>query len=697
MNLKLSPLALALLCALPQAQAEEASTLSTVFVTAKGYAADELATPTATVTLTRDDILKRNAQNVGEALRGEPGLSVNSDGAQGQNPVIRGMKKESVVLLVDGMRFNSAQPVGAIASFMSMGLADRVEVVKGPASVLYGTGALGGVINVILPQARFEPGTSADTQAGYDSASNGLRGTAVGNFSQGDHALMLGASLASINDYEAPDGKVKRTGYDSDSYIGQYRYRIDAAQQLRVSLQQHTDRDVWHPGSWKPFSHPNAAVAAAVQSTTLHAPKQDRRLAEIGYNRKGSGETPLNLDVRAYYQDMERIIRSRSHGLHRDITFIDTAFTTHGVDAKADWLLHPQHLVSFGLNAWELKSSPKRTIASPPSSLNLARADPFDGGKIRATGVFVQDDMNFGQLNVLAGLRYDRVKATAASVANSANPLGPRNTSGLDRTDNATSGTLGLIYELNPALRPYISFSHGFRAGEMRERYEAGPRNDGYYYVGKPQIKPETSKQIELGVKGQNEHLGYSLAAWRNTIDDYMSGQDISGTPRAALLCGPNAGACKETVNIPRVVMHGVEGQLRWQALPDQWLITSLSVVRGKNRQLDEPLFQMPADELSFGWEGVVAPNWQMDATLRLVRHQDRVATMFSRGTEDPTAGFTTLDVGASWQYASGQSLRLAVKNVGDKAYHEHLADGVSGWEVDAPGRSFVLIWRGHF
>ena len=164
----------ALLPAALHAQPPEA-TLAPVSVTAKGYAAEDLETPVSTSALDRDELLRRNAQNPGEALRGEPGLAVASDGAQGQNPVIRGLKKESVVLLVDGMRLNSAQPAGAVASFMSLGLADRLEVVKGPASVLYGTGALGGAINVLLPQARFEPGAKFSAAASWDSASRGVR------------------------------------------------------------------------------------------------------------------------------------------------------------------------------------------------------------------------------------------------------------------------------------------------------------------------------------------------------------------------------------------------------------------------------------------------------------------------------------------------------------------------------------------
>lgn len=125
----------------------------------------------------------------------------------------------------------------AVASFMSLGLAERVEVVKGLSSVLYGTGALGGVIDVQLPQARFKPGLQARSTAGFDSASRGWNGAAVLNAATEDHALMLGAALAHHNDYHSPDGKVARTGYKSQGIIGQYRFRIDGSQQLRASVQ----------------------------------------------------------------------------------------------------------------------------------------------------------------------------------------------------------------------------------------------------------------------------------------------------------------------------------------------------------------------------------------------------------------------------------------------------------------------------
>lgn len=681
---RLSPVAIALLIAFSAANAEESS-LSAVNVTAKGYSTTDLETPLSTTTLDKEEITRRGAGNVGDALRGEPGIAISNDSAQGQNPVIRGLSKESTVLLVDGMRFNSAQPAGAIASFMTLGLAERVEVVKGGASVLYGTGALGGAINVLLPQAKFVSGLDIEAGASYDSASQGMRGTAVINASTGDHALMLGASLARIDDYRSPDGKVGRTGYDSNAFIGQYRFRIDAQQQLRLSLQQHKDEDVWYPGSSRPHASP------LVGSTTVHSPEQERRLLELGYSRKGTGDTPLNLDLRVYRQEMERSIYSWANKLNRDIVTNSVTFETNGLDAKADWLLHPQHLVSFGLNAWEMSGNPDRYMASGAPFTTLSANNPFQNARIKALGFYAQDDMRFGKLNLLAGLRYDTVKSDADSMNN-----GARKT-GLDASDSAVSGSFGAIYEVTPLFRPYANYARAFRAPGMRERYESGLRGDGYYYAGSPEVEAEKADQFELGIKGANAVVDYGVTAYHNRIDNYITGQILSGSAATAACGAANAANCKKTINLGSATIKGLEAHARWQFVSGHWLSAGYSRVRGDNDDLNEPLFQMPADEVSLGWLGRVMPAVKADFTLRLVDRQARVATQFTRGAENATAGFVTADLGATWQIDKRNSLRFAIKNLADKTYHEHLTEGVSGAEIKAPGRSVQLAWRGSF
>ena len=105
----------------------------------------------------------------------------------------------------------------------------------------------------------------------------------------------------------------------------------------------------------------------------------------------------------------------------------------------------------------------------------------------------------------------------------------------------------------------------------------------------------------------------------------------------------------------------------------------------------------MPADALRLGWEGRITPQLTLDASALLVKRKNRVATLFARGTEDATAGYGMIDLGATWHLNKDHSLRLAVKNLADKHYHEHLAEGSPGIETPAPGRSIALSWHGQF
>lgn len=657
-----------------QAEAEPATTgsLAEVSVTAKGYAAATVETPVAVEAINGQDIRRKGATSLGQSLLGLPGVSVTADGGQNMNPVVRGLKKESLVLMVDGMRVNSAQPYGAIGSFVSMGLAERVEVVKGPASVLYGAGALGGAVNVLLPQARFEPGASGRLGLRAASGERSLGGAAVLNWSAGEHALMVGGAGSGVGDYRADGRRIERTGHDSGALIGQYRWRLDAAQQLRFSLQREDTRHLWYPGSLQPNPMPQ------IGSTMVHSPRQLRQLAELGYTHQNLAGG--NLDVRLYRQEVERAIYVRANGpLNRDTAMTDVGFGTTGLDARGDWAWGENHLISVGFNGWQMAASPDRRMFNEGQYVSN---NPFERGRLRAAGVYVQDDMRFGRLSVMAGLRHDRVTGKAASVGNGAV------TEGLRRSDGAWSGSLSAMYEVHPLLRPYASLARGFRAGEMRERFEASPRGDGYFYLGNPQIRPETANQFELGMKGQDERLQWSASVWRSRIGNYITGVDTGGMQ--------NGVPVRDTVNLGSAHLRGLELGARWRFAPQQWLGLSYTRIRGTNRDLSEPLYQMPADELNLSWEMRLADGWSLDAALRHVWRQNRVATVFARGTEEPSPGFTTLGLGASWQRGPHQ-LRLAVHNLGDKTYREHLSEGLPGYKVPAPGRSFEVQYQRSF
>nr|HRO60189.1 TonB-dependent receptor plug domain-containing protein [Burkholderiaceae bacterium] len=310
-------------CALAQASLDE------VVVTATGRQADAHETPQAI------EVLRPGQAGTGESagaappgalFRGEPGLAVQSDGAWGQNPVLRGLKKESVVILVDGVRVNSAQPQGAIASFLD--LLDRAEVVKGPASVLYGSGAMGGVVNLITPAPRYSDGPESGARFGssWGSADSGLAGAMLLRHSNSDYGLVVGLAGRNVDDYESPRGTEENTGYRSHSLLARYKQRLTDGIDLRLNLQRHTDRDVWYPGSARTGGQPGGAgIPPPLGTVTIRSPEQRRELYEVGVDaRLGSGE----LSAELYRQEVSRQIRAWSERLGRDYVRNDVTFVT---------------------------------------------------------------------------------------------------------------------------------------------------------------------------------------------------------------------------------------------------------------------------------------------------------------------------------------------------------------------------------
>ena len=684
MLFRLNPLALAVLglSILPVSHTARAETvLGAQTVTAKGYAADTLDTPQAV------EILQAPAAGgtvAGALLRGKPGLAVQSDGAWGQNPVLRGLKKESVVVMVDGVRMNSAQPQGAIASFLDLGLLERAEVVKGPGSVLYGSGAMGGVVHLITPDVGF----SAEEQFGgrigarFSSVDKGVAGAALLTRSSENSALVLGMARRDVDDYRSPDGREDRTGYQSDTLLAKYRHKLNEDLTLRVNLQRHEDEDVWYPGS----ARTGAGIPAPLGTATIHSPEQRRELYELGVDAR-LGEGTLSAEV--YRQEIFRQIRAFSSTKQRDYVRNDVTFVTDGAKAKYLFPVGQDHLLTFGAELWRMRGDPERYIDNnPPAFDNNMRNDPFDKGEIESAGAFVQDEFTLGDTRIVAGARFDRVTGDAQR-------KGMTQTTGLDNADNNLSWSLAAIQPLDESLSAYANLGRAYRAADMRERFEDSARGDGYFHVGNPQLDPEVSTSFELGLKQHGVGLQYQLAAFYTRIDDYIAGR-VTG------VVNPQNGLpFKLTENLDKVTIYGIEGSA---SMPVGAFVADVGFtwLRGENHQDDEPLYQMPAPELTLGIGQPAERGFWWRAQLRAVTEQDRIATRFSNGTEDATAGFVTADAEFGWQFGkvgAFESAGLAVQltNLADKRYHEHQTEGVSGNELAAPGRGIALGFNGSF
>lgn len=681
MILRLHPLALACLAISTSSVLAAPLELEETVVTAKGYQAAAQDIPQAIEVLQPRP--SETGTPAGSLFRSKPGLAVHSDGAWGQNPVLRGLKKESVVLMVDGVRVNSAQPQGSLASFLDLGLLERAEVVKGPSSVLYGSGAMGGVVNLITPEARFTEQEETGGRFGLSASSvdEGFNGAALLRNSSSDHALVLGVAGRKLNDYDSPGGTEERTGYSSDSLLLKYKQRLSDDVSVNLNLQRHTDRDVWYPGSAR------SGTPALLGTVTMHSPEQRRELFQVGLENR-LGEGTLSTDV--YRQEVYREIRAYSENLGRNQVRNDVSFITHGLRSSYRVPL-ADHLLSVGVEGWRMTGDPERHIHNnPPFFDNDQRNDPFKDGEVTSYGLFAQDEFELGRTALVAGARLDRVRGDARQKGSGA----AAQTSGLGSSDTSLSWSLGATHPLSDTLNLYANVGQAYRAPDLRERFEDAARGDGYYHIGNPQLDPERSTSFEIGLKGRGDGFDYRLAAFHTRIDDYIAGR-VTG------MNAPNGLPIKRTENLDEVVIYGLEGGAS-KAVGAFVVDAGFTWLRGENKQDDEPLYQMPAHELTLGIGQPAERGFYWHAQLRAVAEQDRVATRFSNGTEDETAGFVTADASLGWGFGKvgvlhSVNLDAKLSNLFDKAYHEHLADGVSGYELEAPGRGITLAVSGSF
>ncbi|HTN33029.1 MAG TPA: TonB-dependent receptor, partial [Marinobacter sp.] len=237
-----------------------------------------------------------------------------------------------------------------------------------------------------------------------------------------------------------------------------------------------------------------------------------------------------------------------------------------------------------------------------------------------------------------------------------------------------------------------------YRAPDMRERFEDAARGDGYFHKGNPQLDAEKSTSAEVGVKGRGYLGEYQLAAFYTRIDDYIAGRVTGATHPGNNL------PIKQTENLSDVKIYGAEASfiVPMEAInasaPSIDLDGSLTWLRGENKQDNEPLYQMPAPELTLGLGQQSRPGFNWHGQVRAVAKQDRTADIFSGNTEASTPGYATVDVLLGWGFgATGDLSNLKVtlegNNLLDKRYREHLTEG----EILSPGKGLIARLEGNF
>jgi iron complex outermembrane receptor protein len=640
-----------------------ALSLSGVVVTATPMATDPLNVPQATTELSGDALARRLSSSVAQTLAEEPGISVRYNGPAASAPVIRGLQGDRILVLQDGQRtgdLSSAAPDHAVS--LDPLAAERIEVVRGPASLLYGNNALGGVVNVISNDI---PLTVPSHLEGYLAGQ--AESVSPGGALSGALTIPAGQSLAI-------------------TARGGWRDAQDVRQGGGARLDNTYSRNYYGVGGLG-FSRGDVNVGAVYRGYKFDyglpsAPGDDEAGVHIdGHRQEVAAKATMSLPGNVLSTlDFDGTAQWYSHDEIEASGEIGTSFRldTRTLDLTGKTRLGPLSGAVGVSGLFKRYSSTGEEALTPAANSN-------------AGGIFLYQelplvhdadpDARVPRLQV--GGRYDLYRI--ASIAGD-----PKFGAARKLDFDSWSGSIGMTIPIGENVSFGASAARAFRAPTVEELFSnAFHAAAGTYDQGNPDLKAETSRGLDGVLRVQSTRVDGQLAAFYNRIADYVT-VDIAGdTTTDAGVVPLNRFAQSDAT------LKGVEGKLEVTVLPQLVLGVMGDVVRGELKDGTALPF-IPAARLggSARWKGRL---FSLGGELRHGFAQRRVPPAAAENDPSaiPTDAYTVLDLSAGFDVSAGgrlHSIMLRVDNVTDEQYLD-ATSRIKSFALQ-PGRNVALVYK---
>lgn len=602
-----------------------------VTVTASGREETTLNAIASVTVLGSLDLARKNTVSLGEALDNELGVAKRSFGPGNSRPVVRGFDGDRVLVLqegvgIGGLGFQSgdhAEPLDLLAQ-------DRVEVVKGPATLLYGSNAIGGVVNAISGHEEAHAGTRGYVTT-LGSTTNDQYGASAGiEFGTEKWLFWANGGGQRAGDYRTPIGTIAnsfaRTGNASGGvgYFGGKGF---------LSLNYTHDR--------RNYGIPTA-------------PEEEEHEEEEEEEGHHHGPVRLNprrssLQLRAGFRDLAGAINSGNFTLqyndyqHSEIEIetqeIGTSFKNRSLVYRA--VLEQQRQGrfsgSFGFSGLQrdFKAVGEEALAPPTTHQNFA--------------AFGLQSVDFDRFAIQFGGRVER---------NAYNPDGLR-----DRSFTGFSGSTGIRVGLGGSNVFVANYSHSYRAPSLEELYNNGPHAGNLTYeVGNDSLRRERGDGLDFSVRHSSARLRAEANLFNYWLRDFIylapTGEMEDGLIKASFAQGNSRFA-------------GVEGRLDLAMTSNFWFLSSFDYVNAELRANATPLPRIPPFRARVGFEAFIN-GFRFNPEVIMARDQGRI---FS--TETPTAGYATVNLNASYTVAGkhvAHVFSVNAFNLNNKLFRNHLS-----------------------
>lgn len=630
------------------ADATDVRQFDTVTVIGTGLPTEVLHSPAAITILDAEDVEAKAPASFATLLRDVPGLQVSEEGIERIS--IRGENPRRVAILIDGQKLtdhtNYGQPV-----LVDPTTIERIEIVRGSSSVVSGSSAIGGVINIITKRGADKPFAVSAT-AGYLSATSGYRvsTTAAGTVRTGPGELDYNLSLGRMKqkDRRTPDGRLTPSTMEDRNVSGHLGYRLGQHYVGLKALAYDLGADVY-------VGDPDFLISL---------PHRDLRKTSIFY--EGTQLTPwlTKLSASLYRQTVDRDFRndvSTAAGPMRIRVLSSSidAQTTSGATVRAEMKLSPGSRTVAGLE-WEddalTADKVTDTTRTPPGiTVNSVR---YDDAETRTVSVFGQHEVSLtDQLTATLGARGSRMRSDhKASTTNGA----PNATS--ESSDSKLLGSAGLVWTPSSNLALRANISQGYIYPTLGQLFLT-TTGGGVTLEGNPNLKPETSTTYEIGAR---------YAAGRTVLDAtlfHARSEDYIATV--------STGAIGTYENVDAARSTGVE--LYAEHALGAWGLTPYTSFVAMRRELHFGNGYQTSDSGTPGFAGKIGlrKDWTAGSAAGsfdvYLFGESKVRRRDASGTSlDGAAGYATLNVRANVFLPNDWTFVAELNNLGNRSYQPY-------------------------
>ncbi|MFK7909535.1 MAG: TonB-dependent receptor plug domain-containing protein [Akkermansiaceae bacterium] len=638
----------------------------------------------------QDDLLENSIRTLPEALRLTPGVMIQKTTHGHGSPFIRGFTGRQNLLLVDGVRINNSTfrsgPIQYWNTVDSNAI-DRLELVKGQGSVLYGSDAIGGTFNTLTKSSDFreqEDGWFNENALYYrfDTNSHSHVSRLETSFGQGGKwGILLGVTNKNFGDIrDSGVGRMKNTGYDELDLDFRLDVALSDATTLTLAHNRVNQDDVWrwHSTVFNPgWAHDDHVTDPGKFAARIY--DQERSLT---YLKLAGGEGWLKKwsATLSYQKSQDSQFQNRGGG---DIRTQRADVQTWGLGLQMESDLGAGSLL-YGLDYYhdEVDSEGSRTGKDPRSARPLADDSSYD-----LLGIFTQYRWtpfhSISKLKTSVGLRFTHAEADIGKSFDST--LG-RDISESKQWNNWVASGRAL-YELNDCWNIYAGISQGFRAPNLNDLSGNLTSRSTNNIVGSLDLDPEKFMSYEIGARYENERVALSIAAYYTDIDSV-----IIGVPEAF------GSSTLITTNGRDGEVYGIEAEGSYK-LNDFWTVSGFaSWQEGYTRsntfvggpQDREYLSRIAPlmGSIALRWTHADEKFW-FEARVTAAAEADKLAASDKGDTQRiPTGGtpsYIIPSIYAGWQATDDLSLTLGLENLTDEDYRIH------GSGQNEPGFNAVL------